>query len=81
LGSPEVKNNGSRLVPAATEPAAASAARAWFLRSRFVDSQRAAAQLGTVQGGNRRLSLRIPGHFHEAEAPGLAGELISDDSG
>src|SRR5262245_53637744 len=80
--SPDVVIDGLRLAPAATEPAAASAATsAWFLRTRFVDGQRAAAQLGTVQCGNRRLSLRIAGHFHEAEASGLASEFIGDDSG
>lgn len=73
--------NGLHSVPAATEPAAASAARAWFLRTRFVDCQRAAAKLGTVQRGDRRLRFRISGHFDEAEASRLAGELIGDDSG
>ncbi|MDF2458454.1 MAG: hypothetical protein K0S79_870, partial [Nitrospira sp.] len=52
--------NGSHSVPAATEPAAASAAGTWFLRTRFVDCQRAAAKLGTVQRGDRRLRFRIP---------------------
>ena len=80
------KTLGSRLIPVTTGTAAATATTAatastWLLGTRFVDGQRAAAQLSTVQRGNRRLRFRIRGHLHESKAAGLAGELICDDPG
>ena len=57
---PRRVNTRYGLVPVTTKPAtttttATATTRAWLLGARFVDGQRAAAQLSAVQRGDRRL--------------------------
>lgn len=55
---PRRVNTRYGLVPVTTRPAATAttpATRTWLLGARFVDGQRAAAQLSAVQRGDRRL--------------------------
>jgi len=56
--------------PAAATTTATIATAAVLARLRLVDRQRAALQLGAVQGDDRRLRLRLVRHLDEAEAAG-----------
>jgi hypothetical protein len=44
----------------------------------LVNFQRASAQLGAIQGGDRLASLAGIAHFHEREAPRPAGFTVGD---
>jgi hypothetical protein len=66
-------------LPAFAAEAAATAAGAFRLRSRFIDVQRSAIQVHTVDGGNCPLALAIVCHFHEAKAASLTSVPVGDD--
>jgi len=51
---PRRVNTRYGLIPVAAS-ATTTATRTWLLGTRFVDGQRAAAQLSAIQGGDRRL--------------------------
>src|SRR4051794_29986041 len=63
-------------VAAAAKSAPAAAGR---LRTRFVDVEAAAAELVSVERGDRLLRLIVGRHFHEREAAGPARRHIAHD--
>ena len=66
--------------PAATALEAATASSATFrTRARFVDVDRAAAQLGSIQSRDRGLRLIRIRHFNEGEPAGLTCFPVIDD--
>src|SRR5438874_792470 len=80
---PAVYSTRNRELPAvstaAIAPAAVTVARALLTRLGLVDRQVPAAHHGAVEGIDGGIRLRISGHFHKAEAFGLAGVLVRDD--
>src|SRR5258708_1236437 len=66
------------LATAAAGPATAgAAARVLRLRARFVDHQRAATQLMSVEPRGRHLGFLVRGHFHEGKAQCSAGRHVA----
>src|SRR5712671_7741539 len=64
-----------------TSTAAPSPASAAFgFRPRFVDVQGAPTGLGTVERGDRLISILVAGHFHEAKAAGAPGIAVRHDT-
>jgi hypothetical protein len=61
----------------ASKAASTAATTATFsLGTCFVDRERTALQVFTVQSRNRRFGFRLRGHFHETETARLAAELV-----
>jgi hypothetical protein len=59
---------------------AAAVAVAAFLRPRLIDGQTAATELALIEGGARRLPLRVVGHFHEGKPARLTGLTITNQA-
>ncbi len=62
-------------------PLAPLTARALFTGLSLVDAEGAATHVFLIQTGDGIQGLIAVGHFHEAEAPGFAGELVHDYAG
>ena len=65
---------------AATAASTAKTATALRLGSRFVDIDRASADRGSIQSGDRLLAIFIAGHFHESETPRSSGVSVCHDA-
>src|SRR5262245_28869061 len=66
----------SAWLPPAAPTAAATTTAVVGSRPSFVDVQRTSLERLVVQAGDRGLRCRLGRHFHEAESPRLAAELI-----
>ena len=73
-------SSASTRPPVAAAPASIAEAGPSLLRARFVNRQRAALELFSIEGVDGLLSIVTRAHLHETEAARLGGKLVRDDS-
>src|SRR5689334_7733135 len=77
---PAVSAAATPTASATIASASAAASAPLHFWTRFVDVQRASAQLRSVQSGNRLLAIFAAGHLHESEPAGTASITIGHDT-